>query len=198
MAAPYDADAVRPEACDHAGGLGVVEQHEVAGVGQAEHLGHVGPDDPFVAGVLAGAEAPAVARIAVQQVVHTLRDGEELRFPVEDEPPVVDPRSSPVRQQCLQHLGHPAAMGCRVDMPDRAVPERRARSCRGLGRAPSVLRRQNARQQFERERLDFDLVHADILTCIRSRSRHIDRPPGEQFFASVTIGPIRIERELRR
>jgi hypothetical protein len=38
------------------------------------------PPDPFVAGVLAGAEVAAVARIAVQQVVQTLRDGEELRF----------------------------------------------------------------------------------------------------------------------
>jgi len=119
---------------------------------------------PGVVCVLTGAESPTVTGIAVQQVVQPLRDGEEPCITVEDEPPVVDPRPPAIGQQRLQHLGNPTTVGRGIDVPDRAVPEHGPRSRRRLGRAPSALGRQDAGQQLERERLDVDFLHADILT----------------------------------
>src|SRR4029450_8907969 len=52
VTAPDGRDAGRPETVDHACGLGVVEQYEVASADQGGHLGRVGAQDPLVAGVL--------------------------------------------------------------------------------------------------------------------------------------------------
>ena len=160
---PHDPDAGRPEAVDHARGLGIVQQHDVAVVDQGEHLGDVGADDPFVAGTLVLAEWTAVARVAMQQVVQALRDGEELRLAVEHQPPVLDLRTTPVREQRLKHLGDATTVRRRVDMPDRAVPEGHPSSHRRLRQASGSFGRQDARQQLERQRLDLDFLHPDIL-----------------------------------
>ena len=171
---PHDPDAGRPEAVDHACGLGVVQQHDVAAVDQGEHLGDVGADDPFVAGTLVLAEWTAVARVAMQQVVQALRDGEELRLAVEHEPPVLDLRPTPVREQRLEHLSDATTMRRRVDMPDRAVPEGHLSSHRRLRQASGPFGRQDARQQLERQRLDLDFLHPDILARLAEAP---DKPP---------------------
>ena len=147
------------EAVDHACGLRVVEQHDVAGADQVGHLGDVGLEDTFVARSFSVAQGAAVAGVAVQQVVHALGDRKERRFAVEDQPAVLDLGATPVGEQRLEHLGDAAAMGGGVDVPDRAVPERQPSSCRARGEAFGSLRRQDARQPLERERFDLDLLH---------------------------------------
>ena len=123
--------------------------------------------------MLGGTERTAVARVAVQAVVQALRDGEELRLAVEHEPPVLDARSPPVREQGLEHLGDAATVGRRVHVPDRAVPERRPCSRRCLEHALGAFGRQDAREQLERERLDLDLFHLAILPHCGASSEHV-------------------------
>ena len=129
-------------------------------------VGEVRGEHPFERGVLGGTERPIIAPVPVQAVVQALRDGEELRLAVEHEPPVLDARSSPVRQQGLEHLGDAATVGRRVHVPDRAVPERRACSRRCLEHVVGPFRGQDPRQQLEGDRLDLDLFHSAILPHI--------------------------------
>ena len=84
MAPPHHANAGRAKPIDHAGRLGVVEEHDVAGVDQPEHLREVGTEHPFVGGALARAERTTVACRTVQQVVQSLREREELGLAVQD------------------------------------------------------------------------------------------------------------------
>ena len=146
MAAPHDRNAEGPKAVDHAGGLGVVEQNDVAGADHVDHRGDVGIDDPLVAGSFACAEGTAIAGVTMQQVVHALGDREELRFAVEDQPPVLDLRPPAVGQQCLEHLGDAAPVGGGVDVPDRAAPEFRPGPRPALGQASGPFGRQDAGQ----------------------------------------------------
>jgi hypothetical protein len=150
MTPPHHARAGRTEPVDHAGRLRIVQQHDVATVDKGEHLGEVGAQVPFVGAVLVRAEWTTVAPRAVQEVVQSLRDREELRAGVEYEPPVLDPRPAPIGEQCLEHLGHATAVRRRVDMPDRAVAERAPRPRRCVGQATGALGRQDAREQVER------------------------------------------------
>ena len=130
VAAPHDPHPRCPDALDHARRLRVVQHHDVAGIDPGEEVREVRGQDAFERGVLGGTERPVIPRIAVQAVVQTLRDGEELRLTIEDEPPVLDAGAPPIGEQGLEHLGDTAAVRRRVHVPDRAVPERRG------GRAP--------------------------------------------------------------
>ena len=125
MATPHDPRTGRPEPLHHAGCLRIVQQHDVAATDLGEEVGQVRGEDTFVRGVLGGTERATVPPIPVQAVVQALRDGEELPLAIEHQPAVLDARSSPVRQQGLEHLGDAATVGRRVHMPDRAIPEGR-------------------------------------------------------------------------
>ena len=137
-------------------------------------VGEVRGEDTFERGVLGGTERPAVPRIPVQAVVQALRDGEEVRLAIEHEPAVLDARSSPVREQGLEHLGDAATVGRRVHMPDRAIPEGRTCPRRGLEHVLRTVWRQDPREQLEGDRLDFDLFHPAILSHPMPSSEHID------------------------
>ena len=199
MTTPHDPDAGRPEAVDHACGLGVVQEHDVAAVDQGEHLGDVGADDPFVAGTLVLAEWTAVARDTMQQVVQAFRDGEELRLAVEHHPSILDLRPTPVRKQRLEHLSDAPTMGRRVDMPDRAIPEGHLSSHRRLRQASRPFRRQDARQQLERQRLDLDLLHPDILARLAEVPTSLLRRCGTpSVFGAARDGALRSKEDPRR
>ena len=136
------------------------------------HLGHVGSEDLLVHGVLVGAERAAVADVAVQQVVHPLRDREEVLPPVEHEPTVLDLGAATVGEQRLQHLSHPAPVRGGADVPDRAVPEHRPGLVGRSRRALRPLGRQDAGEQLEGKRLDVDFLHPDILTHAEGPEAH--------------------------
>ncbi len=69
------------------------------------------------------AERAAIALGAVQHVVEALGDLEEALVALDHGPARVDAGAARVGQQRGQHLGHPAAAGRRVDMPDHAAVE---------------------------------------------------------------------------
>ena len=177
VATPHDPHAGRPEPLHHAGRLRIVQQHDVAATDLGEEVGEVRGEDTFVRGVLGGTERAAVPRIPVQAVVQALRDGEELRLAVEHEPAVLDARSSPVREQGLEHLGDAATVGRRVHMPDRAIPEGRTCPRRGLEHVLRAVWRQDPREQLEGDRLDLDLFHPAILPHRDASSEHDPNDP---------------------
>jgi hypothetical protein len=62
----------------------------------------------------------AIARRTVYPIVHTLRNGEEIRSSLNYQPPCVDVNSSGVSQQNLHHFGHPTARRGGVDVENPA------------------------------------------------------------------------------
>ena len=83
---------------------------------------------------------------AVQPVVQSLGDREELLIAVQHQPAGVDPGAAPVGQQRLQHLGDAATLGGGIDVPhdpagqQRYAPVRRRRAGARRGRGPTPLR----------------------------------------------------------
>ncbi len=120
MASPDDTHTGGTEPVDHSRGLGVVEQHDVTGIDQRQHLGRVGAQIPFVRDVLGRPDRAAVAPRTVQEVVQSLRDGEELG------------RRHPVRASGSRSA-HPSrrreASGASRPRHRRATSRSRARSC---------------------------------------------------------------------
>ena len=173
MATPHDPHTGRPEPLHHACRLRIVQQHDVAMTDLGEEVGEVRAEDTFERGVLGGTERPPVPRIPVQAVVQALRDGEEVRLAIEHEPAVLDARSSPVREQGLEHLGDAATVGRRVHMPDRAIPEGHTCPRRGLEHVLRAVWRQDRREQLEGDRLDLDLLHLAILSHCDASSEHV-------------------------
>ena len=146
-----------------AGRLRVVQHDDVPGAHEREQLLRVPAQHALVVAALARAELAAVAGRAVDPVVDPLRDREELRVALDDEPTRVDAGGAHVGKQRLQHLGDAAAGRGRVHVPDRAAAER------GLRRLGDVLVERHpvgADQGLEPrrvERLHLDLVHAKLV-----------------------------------
>ena len=67
---------------------------------------------------LALSEIAVVTFHAVQTIVDPLGDSEELLISVDHEPTDVDVRIEHVADEHQEHLGHAAACGSRVDVPD--------------------------------------------------------------------------------
>ena len=128
----------------------VVRTHD-----SAEVVG-VGLEDALVTLVLGRAEVAAVSRRAVQAVVDTLRDCEELGVAFDHEPACVDPCAAGVGEQRLQHLGDAAAGSGRVDIQNRVTGERLSRSLRSLLEPRHPLRADQRLEPGGVDRLDVD------------------------------------------
>ena len=126
VAAPDDHRARRPQRVDHAGGLRVVEEDDVAVGDELCELRGRRSQRLLVELALADAELAAVAGDAVQQVVDPLRELEEGGFAADHTPAAVEADPADVGEQRLQELGDATAARGRVDVPDRAVPEEHA------------------------------------------------------------------------
>ncbi len=123
VAAPDHRRAGRLQARDQPGGLRVVQHDDVAvGDGVAERVA-AGLERGEVGLALLVAERAAVALGAVQLVVEALGDLEEALVALDHRPASVDAGAARVGQQRGQHLGHAAAAGGRVDVPDHAAVE---------------------------------------------------------------------------
>ena len=166
----------RAEAVDHAGGLRVVQQHDVAGADQGEHLGDVGVDDPLVAGALVrsprGPPSPgSPCRRLCRRFVMAKNSGSPSR--TSHRFSICAP--SPVRQQRLEHLGDAATVGRGVDVPDRAVPERQP------GLAPPQSARRRARSGVRMLASSSSGSALTSTSCIRTSFPRVagapDKPP---------------------
>ena len=119
-------DDVTPDAAGmlgEPGGLGVVEDDDVAGTDDAGQVVGAGAERSLVETVLVVAQRASVTEAAVEVIVDPLRQGEELLVRVDDEPTGVDPDATDVPEQDVQHLRHPTAGGGRVDVDHRPAVE---------------------------------------------------------------------------
>ena len=138
------------------------------------------------------AERPAVTGLAVQRVVDALGEREELGVAVEHQPAVVDAGAPPVREQRLQHLGHPAAVGGRVDVPDDAVVEERLCLAPRGWRAARPVGLEQAGEPVERDGVDRHLVHAGTLPRLALGKRLlVGRTPGVRLTAWTSASSTR-------
>ena len=78
---------------------------------------------PVIDRLLLGTERAAVTGRPVNLVVQALGQGEEVRLAGDDGPPPVHAGALDVSEIDGEHLGHAAAEGRRVDVPDDPVPD---------------------------------------------------------------------------
>jgi hypothetical protein len=106
-----------------------VQDHQVPGTDHHRQLAGGRHERTLVHLACSLVQAATVAGEAVQVVVDSLGDTEELRVARDRQPARVQSRSVDVADQRPQHLGHSAASRRRVDVPDGAVAERLPRRC---------------------------------------------------------------------
>jgi len=126
--APDGANVARTQRGDQARGLGIVEDHNVAGAHLLEQCVGVATGDLFVAAPVGIGQRRAFGPHAVKQVVHGLGDLEEVGRAFDHHPPLVDAGAAAVRDQGRKQLGHASALGGRVHVPDHVTFHRRAKA----------------------------------------------------------------------
>ena len=123
MTAPDDVSGNRPQRLRQPGRLGIVQVDDVPVGELRDQLLGAGGEGSLVDRPFRLAELAAVAVDAVEAVVDPLGDPKEAAVPTDRDPARVHPGSARVGEEGLQHLGHAAATGGRVDVPDHASRE---------------------------------------------------------------------------
>ena len=158
--APDDGHARLDQRRDHAGGLGVVQQHDVAGPhALREQVGVLGRDG-LVDGPLGVAQRAAVAGEAVQAVVQALGDAEEVLVAADRHPARVDLHAARVADQRAQHLGDPATVRGGVDVPEDAIGQQLAPVRDRLLELRQALRREDVTEALGIQRRDLDVLES--------------------------------------
>jgi hypothetical protein len=170
VATPYDVRAGLVDAADEAGGLRIVQQHDVARPYLLREAGLVLVKDPRVVLVLGGTELGPGVHGAVQRVVNPLCDREELRVGVEHQPPGVDTRAAGVSEQRLQHLRDATAVGSGIDVPHDPAGQEGASPRSGRHEPLRPISGQQRAEHLERHSLDIDLSHR-VMVAPTSGSR---------------------------
>ena len=117
MAAPDNHHALLLESGHQPGGLGVVQDDDVAGLHPLLQLSQC-LFQRLPVGVLCRLiQLPSVAGLAVEQVMDAFGDLEELVVALDHHPAGVDAGTGQVAEQEVQHLGDPTALLGRVDLP---------------------------------------------------------------------------------
>ena len=163
VTAPNHLGAGLVETLDQSGSLRVVQKHDVAGPNLGRQIDQVPFEHPFIVLVFRRSECLPAVRRAVQGIVHSFGDGEELMVAVQNQPPGVDSRAASVCNEALQHLRHPATVRGGVDVPHHPTGEKSPGPGSGGQQLAPLGRRQNRLQQVKRHRLDLDLLHLSIL-----------------------------------
>jgi hypothetical protein len=101
-----------------------MEHDDVAGSDQVQEVRTVRAQCLLVGSALGSPERAGVAANAVDPVVQALRDLEELRAAVDDQPARVDADPTRVWKEALEELGHTAAAGRGVHVDDPATAQR--------------------------------------------------------------------------
>ena len=158
VAAPDDRRTVRHERRGHARRLRVVQEHGVAGAHLGQQRLRVRRERVAVDARRRLVQRRAVARGPVQRVMEALGEAEEVGVPLDHGPARVDALAPRVGQQRAQHLGHAAALGGRVHVPDGApVEQLAAAGQRGAG-APEGVRLDDPAEAVEGVRAKLDLA----------------------------------------
>ncbi len=166
MAAPHHDHPRSRERLREPCGLGIVQQDDVARSDQRQQLVGVGAQDLLVVTPFVASERAAVAGRAMEVVVDALRDLEEVRIALDDDPLGVDARTAGVRQERAEHLGDPATGRGRVDVQHDASGQLLASSLCCRLESFGAVRSDQREQPVGGERRDLDLfeLHRTPLT----------------------------------
>ena len=174
VASPDDVHIAIVQGAAQAGGLRVVQESDVTRMQLlTEQRGVLRRDAVVVLG-LRRPEVAVVTLRAVDPIVNPLRDGKELGVALSHEPPHVEPSAARVADQHLEHLGHAAARGCGVDVPEGVAVEQR--SCCGGGGLERLVPRvaDEIAEPCQRQRWNQNLsqpCHAAIIPDRGARTR---------------------------
>ena len=162
---------------DHAGRLRIVQQHDVRGANALRQQLGVRGACALVGGALGLAQPAAVALVSVQPVVQALGDAEELTVARRSPPSARRPTAARVADQRAQHLGDAAAVGGRVDVPQRPRLEQLAPAGERVFEGRERVGREHTAQALGVQRSDRRPPQAPW--CKRSPllSASADRPP---------------------
>ena len=180
VAAPDHERAVAPSGIDQPRGLRVVQDHDVPRTYERGKLCRVGSKRPLIDCALTVGQLAAVAIDAVQMIVDSLRDAEEVGACRDHHPTGVDPTIAGVTEQRAEQLDDAAASGGRVDVPDH-TPLQSSRG--GFDQFQEVLVFGRRDHRLEPMRIDwrnrdvFELCHRRALSC-QSRTPLGVRQPG--------------------
>jgi len=117
-AAPDDPCAPTDQMAGETGGLGIVEDHDVAWLDPPDQNGSIRFEDRSVVGTLVSTELSGISRDSMKPVVQSFGDGKELGVGIDDDPAGVDPGVVHIAHEKVQHLGHAPAGGRRADVPE--------------------------------------------------------------------------------
>ena len=157
---------------DHAGCLRIVQQHDVGGTNElCQQLG-VLDAAALVGGALGLAQRAAVALLSVQSVVQALRDAEELAVTLDHHPACLAPTASRVADQRAQHLGDAAAVGGRVDVPERPRLEQLAPAGERVFEGSKRVGGEHAAQALGVQRGDGDFSESHRASLLHCNRRH--------------------------
>ena len=171
MRAPDDGHALLDQRRDHAGGLRIVQEDDVARpYALRQQLGVLG-GDALVDGALGLAQRPAVARVAVQAVVQALGDAEELGVAADGDPSRVDADAAHVADQRAQHLGDAAAVSGGVHVPERPPVQQLAPAGHRVLELRQALGREDVAEALGIERRDLDVLERHGTTLPRRAGR---------------------------
>jgi hypothetical protein len=92
MRAPHDTCTPTDEVTGQTGGLGVMEEDDIAGFDPVGQCGHICIEDRAVVEVSLLTELLAIPWRSVQTVVYSLGDGEELCIVLDDDPAGCNPQ----------------------------------------------------------------------------------------------------------
>ena len=159
----YECPGHRP-AVDEAGGLRIMQQHDVTRPDQLAQAGLVVFKRARIVLVLGGAEVVARERSAVQRVVKPLGDREERRIGVEHQPPSVDPRAASVSEQRLQHLRDATTVGSGIDIPHDPPGQMGTSPSGGRHEPLRPIPGQQRAEHLQRRSLDLDLPHRAMMS----------------------------------
>jgi hypothetical protein len=111
VTAPHDARAGPAQRLHEARGLRVVDKDEVVGRNQFEEFSSVPLGRRDVGRFVCSRETLVVSGGPVEHVVHPLRDLEERRIPIDDQPTHVDAGGAAIGDERGEKLGHATPTG---------------------------------------------------------------------------------------
>ena len=140
VAAPDHGCALLLQGGCQPGGLGVVQDDDVARLDPLLQLAERFFERLAVAGSCRLVQLAPVAGLAVQQVVDALGDGKEVLVALDHHPAGIDAGASKVAEQEVQHLGDPTALLGGVDLPQPPAGKQLGRLGQPAEEAAAVVR----------------------------------------------------------
>ena len=98
-----------------------MQQHKVTGTDGVAYALGICPHHLADVIELLRSQIAAVTGLAVDSIVNTFGDSEELRVSGDDQPPDIDGEVLRIADHDLKHVGHTTAAGSGADVPDGAV-----------------------------------------------------------------------------